>query len=280
MFQKVVRSAQLISLPDLYFQLKELIDSPDYTMAEVAIMVGRDPAMSTRFLRFVNNPLNRRACRIETVSHAVSLLGIRQVHDIVLGASVAEAFKGINNNVMNRSKFWHLSFYCAVLTKQLAMACDALESDRLFLAGLLHDLGHLFMYIAIPDECQQVMETSRQRNQPLYLTEREVLGFDYAAIGAHMMEQWGLPESLHDMVRFHPEPHRSADYAEEAGLLHLGALLVRADLEDADFGEGAMQVNPAAWSSTGLGVDQCHQLRDVAAGQFNEVANAIFSGNG
>jgi len=86
-FQKVVRSAHLISLPNLYFQLKELIDSPDYTMAEVAILVGRDPAMSTRFLRFVNNPLNRRTCRIETVSHAVSLLGIRQVHDIVLGAS-------------------------------------------------------------------------------------------------------------------------------------------------------------------------------------------------
>jgi len=278
-FQKVVRSAQLISLPNLYFQLKELIDSPDYTMAEVAILVGRDPAMSTRFLRFVNNPLNRRTCRIETVSHAVSLLGIRQVHDIVLGASVAEAFNGIKNDVMNMSKFWHLSFYCAVLTKQLAMACDELESDRLFLAGLLHDLGHLFMYIAIPEECQQIMQTSKERNQPLYQTEREVLGFDYAAVGAHMMEQWGLPDSIYDMTRFHPEPSKSTDHKEEAALLHLSALLVRSDLEELDFGEGALEVDPIAWSSTGLAVDQCHQLRQIAADQFKEVADALFSGN-
>ena len=91
MFQKVVKSAQLISLPDIYFKLKELIEDPDYTMAEVALLVGRDPGMAARFLRVVNSPLNRRASKIETVSHAVSLLGIRQVHDIVLSASVAES---------------------------------------------------------------------------------------------------------------------------------------------------------------------------------------------
>jgi len=160
------------------------------------------------------------------------------------------------------------------------MACDALESDRLFLAGLLHDLGHLFMYIAIPNECQQIMTTSRERNQPMYLTEREILGFDYAAVGAYMMKQWGLPESLHDIIRCHPEPSQSAEYTEEATLLHLGALLARSDLEELKFGDGTLQVDPMAWSTTGLAVDQCHQVRDVASGQFKEVADALFSGNG
>ena len=54
------------------------MDDPDYTMAEVAILVGRDPGMATRFLRVVNSPLYRRIRKIETVSHAVSLLGIRR----------------------------------------------------------------------------------------------------------------------------------------------------------------------------------------------------------
>ncbi len=124
MFQKVVKSAQLISLPDIYLKLKELIDDPDYTMAEVALLVGRDPGMATRFLRLVNSPLYRRVRKIETVSHAVSLLGIRQVHDIVLSASVAEAFEGIQTEVMNMKKFWQRSFYCAVMTKQLALECE------------------------------------------------------------------------------------------------------------------------------------------------------------
>jgi hypothetical protein len=58
-FHKVAKTAQLISLPDIYIKLKELMDDPDYTMAEVAILVGRDPGMATRFLRVVNSPLGR-----------------------------------------------------------------------------------------------------------------------------------------------------------------------------------------------------------------------------
>ena len=106
MFQKVVKSAQLISLPDIYIKLKELMDDPEYTMAEIALLVGRDPGMAGRFLRVVNSPLYRRIRKIETVSQAVSLLGIRQVHDIVLSASIAEAFEGIQTEVMNMKKFW------------------------------------------------------------------------------------------------------------------------------------------------------------------------------
>ena len=95
------------------------MDDPDYTMAEVAVLVGRDPGMATRFLRVVNSPLYRRIRKIETVSHAVSLLGIREVHDIVLSAAVAEAFEGIQTDVMNMQKFWQRSFYWKPVAKRI-----------------------------------------------------------------------------------------------------------------------------------------------------------------
>ena len=80
-----------------------------------------------------------------------------EVHDIVLSAAVAEAFEGIQTDVMNMQKFWQRSFYCAVMTKLLAQECEIAESDRLFVIGLLHDIGHLFMYLAIPEESQQAI---------------------------------------------------------------------------------------------------------------------------
>ena len=275
MFQKVVKSAQLISLPDIYIKLKELMDDPEYTMAEVSLLVGRDPGMATRFLRVVNSPLNRRVRKIETVSQAVSLLGIRQVHDIVLSASVAEAFEGIQTEVMNMKKFWQRSFYCAVMTKQLALECDIIEDDRLFVTGLLHDIGHLFMYIAIPEESQHAILKAKKLERPLYQMERELIGFDYAKVGGYMMRQWDLPKSLQTITCFHPEPGKSNQFASETAMLHLASLLVQADLEAGVFGEGAFLVDTAAWQLTGLTEEHCLKARQTAAEEFNAVAESI-----
>ena len=276
MFQKVVNSAQLISLPDIYVKLKGLIDDPDYTMAEVAYLVGSDPGMATRFLRVVNSPLNRRVRQIETVSHAVSLLGIRQVHDIVLSASVTAAFEGIQTGVMNMKKFWERSFYCAVMTQQLALECEIMESDRFFVFGLLHDIGHLFMYLAIPEESQQAILNAKKLDQPLYQMERKLLGFDYAKVGGYVMRQWDLPKSLQAVTCFHPEPGKANQFALETAFLHLSSLLVQADLEAGVFGAGAFLVDPAAWQLTGLTEEHCMHAKQAAAEQFDAISESIF----
>jgi HD-like signal output (HDOD) protein len=276
MFQKVAASAELITLPDIYFRLKELISDPEYTMAEVALLVGRDPGMAARFLRFVNSPLNRRACRIETVNHAVSFLGIRQVHDLVLGASVAEAFKGIKTEAMNMRKFWRRSFYCAMMAKRLGGEYGIKESNRLFVTGLLHDLGHLFMYIAIPQESQQAVSKAKKLRQPLHQVERELFGFDYARMGGHMLRKWYLPKSLQTIIWLHPEPGKADQFPVETALMHISVLLVRSDLENGLFGEGEFAVDPVAWEATRLTADQCLGLRKAAADQVGEVADSLF----
>ena len=273
MFQKVIESAQLISLPDVYIKLKALIDDPDYALAEVALLVGRDPGMATRFLRVVNSPLNRRVQKIETVSHAVSLLGIRQVHDIVLSASVAEAFDGMHNDVMTMKKFWERSVYCGVMTKQLALECGAKEIDRFFVMGLLHDIGHLFMYQAIPEESQRAILVAKDLERPLYQVERELLGFDYAKVGGYMMKHWDLPKSLQAITWLHPEPGKANQYALETALLHISSLMVQADMDGGAFGPA---VDFAAWELTALKMDQCLQVQQTAAEQFGSVTESIF----
>ena len=275
MFQKVVKSAQLISLPNIYIQLKDLMEDSDYNMVEVALLVGRDPGMATRFLRVVNSPLNRGVRKIETVSRAVSLLGIRQIHDIVLTAAVAEAFEGIETEVMDMKKFWQRSFYCAVVTKQLALEGGSAESDRLSVTGLLHDIGHLFMYIAIPKESQRAILQAKKLQRPLYQVEREQLGFDYAKLGGYVMGQWDLPKSLQVITCFHPEPGEANQFASEAAMLHLASRLVQADLEAGAFGAGAFLVDPAAWQLTGLTEEHCLHARQTAAEQFGAVAERI-----
>ncbi|MCP3871601.1 MAG: HDOD domain-containing protein [Desulfobacteraceae bacterium] len=276
MFQKVIKSAQLISLPDIYIKLKHLIDGSDYSMAQVAVLVSSDPGMATRFLRLVNSSLNRRVHEIETISHAVSLLGIQQIHDIVLSASISKAFEGILEQKMDMKKFWQKSFYSAVMAKQLAMECGVFESERIFTIGLLHDIGHMIMYQAIPDESLQAVQKSKETSRPLYQVERELIGFDYAKLGGYLMKQWKLPKSFQMITFFHPEPHKTNQFSLEAALLHLGYLLVLSDLEDGVFGEGAYIVDSSVWSTTSLTMENCLEYRQTALDQFNKVKNNLF----
>lgn len=276
MFKKVIRSAELISLPEIYLKLKDLLEDPEYTMAEVALLVGSDPGMAARFLRIANSPLYRRACKIETVSHAVSLLGVRQVQDIVLSASVAEAFEGIETKVMNMKRFWQRSFYCAVMSKQFAMVCELTEIDRLFVAGLLHDIGHLFMFMAIPEESQHAILMAKNLERPLWQMERELLGFDYAKLGGYMMRQWDFPNSLQLITWRHPEPCKADQFGLETALLHLSSLLVRSDLEQGVFGEGPFTVDSTVWATINLTEEHCLNIRQKAADEFSEVVSNFF----
>ena len=276
MIDKVEQTAQLITLPEIYFRLKELLAEPDYTMAEVALLVGRDPALAMRFLRVVNSPLNRRSRTIETISHAVSLLGSRQVHDIALCATVAESFEGIRTDLVNLKLFWQRSVSCAVLAQRLAAASGDMASDRLFVIGLLHDIGHMLMFLAIPEESQQAILQAKEMQKPLFQVERELLGFDYAQIGGNLMGKWGFPKRLQIATRYHPEPHLAKQFSQETSLLHLSHLLVQADLEEGRFGAIPFVAEDSSWMTTGLTEERCVEIKQTSLTECAEVANSLF----
>ena len=165
-WEQVTAGAKLISLPDIYLRLRSVLDDPDFSMSEVADVISRDPGMTARLLRLVNSAYFGLAAKIETVTRATSLLGTQQVHDLVLATSVADTFEGMSSEVMDMQRFWRRSIHCGILSRQLANKCNVLDSERLFVAGLLRDIGHLVMYQTIPLQSQQAMEQSARTARP------------------------------------------------------------------------------------------------------------------
>ena len=90
-WDKVSIQANLVTLPDIYWQLKEILDSHDYSMQDVAQLIVYDPGLTARMLRIVNSSYFGFAAKIETVTHAVSILGVQQIRDLVLATAIADA---------------------------------------------------------------------------------------------------------------------------------------------------------------------------------------------
>jgi HD-like signal output (HDOD) protein len=274
-WRDVIKGAKLISLPDVYLRLKSILDDPDFAMAEVAVVISQDPAITLRLLSLVNSSFYGFAAKIETVGRAIMLLGTQQVHDLVLATSVGKAFDGISNSVMDMQRYWNRSVHCAVTSRQLASIFSGCDKERLFVAGILHDIGHLIMYLTIPELSQQTILKAQESDEPLYEIERGIIGFDYAAAGAELMRQWSLPESLREITMFHLEPEKAQNYPLETALVHLGSLLARANDGEGVFGEGPLTADPSVWAVTGLSPEDCTSIHDQIEEETAEVMKLI-----
>ncbi len=268
-WEKVIKDSQLISLPEVYIKLQQLLATDDYSLNEIAEVIGCDPAVTARLLRMVNSSFFGLAAKIDTIGHAINYLGAQQVHDLVLSTSIAETFSDINNPAFNLHLFWQKSIYCAIAARELAVLCNILDSERLFVTGLLHNIGHLMMRQSIPELIQQAEEQALIQNIPLYESEQQLIGFDFSTVGAELLNKWNLPESLTEAVKFQLKPAKAENNHLEIAILHIAAELAHSFDQDILIEQTMSKVDPHALDITNINKDQLisvdHMVKDNLA---------------
>lgn len=273
----VNHSIKLISLPDAYLRLKSVIDAPNSSMADVAQVISQDPSLTARLLKMVNSPFYGFASKIDTISRAINMLGTRQVHDLALATTVVNSFSGFTNDSFNIYDYWMNSVYCAASARLLAFYCDGIDTERPFVAGLLHDIGHLVMYQQIPEQTRDALDMAEDEKMKLYQAEREVLGFDYAEVGAELMDKLDLPESLKQVTRYQLEPEKAKDkFKLETTIVHIATEITEAAIADKEVTED-LEVAENSWSITGLSPDVLPRVKEEADQQWQMSMDLIFT---
>ena len=105
------------------------------------------------------------------------------------------------------------------------------------------------------------LELAKEKNMDLYLAERELLGFDYAQVGAELMREWALPESLIEKIEFQNEPDRADLYQLEAALLHIATVMAKAVIAKEEVSSDTLAINPICWEVTGLTPQDIPEIR-------------------
>lgn len=236
---------RLITLPAVYFEIRRVIESSNSTLADIARTISTDPALSAKLLRIVNSPIYAQSRPVETITRAVSMLGMAQIHDLALAASLATSFARIPAGLMDMTRFWRDSVLRATLMKSLAARDGSRETERAFLEGLLGDLGHLVFYLRIPDAASAALRGALSGSEPLYRIERRELGCDFAEVGAAVAHAWNLPEGLRATIRMQCEPVAGEPHAREAALLNIAGAMVWAE----EYGlDPTALIHPATWT--------------------------------
>jgi HD-like signal output (HDOD) protein len=269
----VSRTADLVSLPDIYIRLKAVVDDPESSMADVASVVANDPALTARLLKIANSPYFGFPAKIATVARATSLLGTQQIHDLVLATTVTKAFSAIPTELVSMQDFWSNSICCGLLCRRLAQECNVLDSERLFVEGLLHDIGHLIMYQGVPEASAAALLESQQQDRPLFQVERELIGCDYAQVGSALMRSWHFPPGLIESVHYQNEPARAEEFPLEVAIMHIAVRLKQHAVAEEIPG-----IDTAAWQVTGLGQEVIEPVCAAAAEQLSATVDMLFPG--
>ncbi|MCU7890732.1 MAG: HDOD domain-containing protein [Candidatus Thiodiazotropha sp. (ex Ustalcina ferruginea)] len=276
LWEKVTRDCKLISLPQAYVRLKGIIDSPEYRLEDVADAIRIDPALTTRVLKLINSPYFGLSAKIETVFRAVNLLGTQQIHDLALATSVAEAFSKNTTSSLDMHLFWRRSVYCGLSAQALAKQRGFMDSERLFVSGLLFDLGHMILYQSVPELTLEALSLSQQQQRPLVETEREVIGLDYARVGTTLMRQWRLPDCLIETSEFHCEPMRAQHCPVETAIVHIASLLAEGKVAGGEFGSGLLRPHPSAMNKADLSLEDCELVSHEIESELDSILHTIY----
>lgn len=211
----------LFSLPEAAMRVNELIQAPDHTARELAEVVELDAGLTSRVLRLANSPLFGHVRGIDKVSHAIVMIGEKALRDLVTATSVTNVFKGIPEEFVDMSTFWDNSATCGVVARLLATQCGIRDSERLFVAGLLHGIGRLVFYSRQPERYREVLKVRAEGEAALLAEEKRVFGFTYAELGAALIAAWKLPEFFQVVLANQLEPLQAETYRKEAAILHV-----------------------------------------------------------
>lgn len=169
--------------------------------------------------------------------------------------------------------FWHHSIFCALLARQLARQCRIAEPDRLFVAGLLHDIGVCVTYSQLSDHVPAMRAIALQGEDALHDAELEQFGFSHANVGALVLKQWQLPIELQDAVQHHHAPGDAKSGRAEAALVHVADALANGSsigaLSSSD--AGLSEIKNAVWDVLGC------EAGSLDSQQLLADTNAIFS---
>ncbi|AZQ86399.1 HDOD domain-containing protein [Colwellia sp. Arc7-635] len=213
-----VKTSDIFVLSDSFVRIKELIDDESSTIDDIADVILLDPALAGTILKLANSSFFNYPGRIDTISKAVLVLGITEVYNLVIAFFTSKAFKKLNAEQDYLDDFWCKSVDCALIVKYVGVALNIPNAERLFILGLLHNLGELVVQQLSPEKV--IASNNFSATELPWDMQRDNLGFTYGECAAELLKQWQLPFSIIEPIR-HQDNDDFAYSSDEIKLLYL-----------------------------------------------------------
>ncbi len=267
----ISRIKDIVSLPDIYQKLMEVIDDPLSAAADVAEVISCDAGLSARLLRIVNSSFYSFPSKIDTISRGVTILGTKELCDLALATSVMNLFDDSLNCLVDMNQFWNHSIGCGVFARKLALFRHEPNAERFFVMGILHDIGRLILLSYVPEIIRGVIVRAARTRNPLNVIEKQTLGFTHADVGAALLKAWKLPDSHQEAVGLHHHPSRARRFKQETATIHVADIMATAMSMGSSGNVLVPNLIPEVWDRLEMSPSVLTRLAEEAESEVNHL---------
>lgn len=220
------------ALPDACFKVKALMADESSEISDFADVISVDPSMTSRLLQIANSAIYNFPGEVSTISRAITMIGTQAIYTMMLVDVASSAFKHFENQAIDLKRFWRMSIYCGLVTKNLAIHAHIADIERLFVAGLLQNIGELLVANSKPDIAKQC--EGYKKEQLPWALQKSVLGFTYTDISADLLKIWQIPEKIILPIR-HFNAASAIDINKDIKILNIASRLALIDSNPEEF---------------------------------------------
>ena len=225
------RITQIDAMPSIPVVLRPLLHCMDQPAEQIDVnkiveLVSYDKSIAAQCLRIANSALFMRSAPAETVRSAVMSLGMWRIRDLLFSNTLSQVIPA-KRWVVDPAVFWRHSLGVALVCRKLAEMIEYPDTEKAYLAGLLHDIGVIVNCMVVPEEFRGAAEKAACEQISIDEAEQQALGFTHADTGRILAEAWKIPADIAEAIHLHHQigdPYRGGPLV---ALVHLSDLLCR-----------------------------------------------------
>lgn len=210
--------------------------------SELASTILRDPTLSAKILKFSNSQFYRSSATgvINTVSHAVVILGFKVIRELSLSLSIIDSLLEKDPR-KNLARLLAKSFFAAVHSRTLAKEMGHKDLEEIFIAALLHDIGEMsFWCIATDEEVQKYEKALQDPKKSPEQAQLSALGFYFRDLTCQLVKKWNIHNVLEEVLQ---DDNLSS---ENTRLIHFGKKMATIDISGKESKEDIQKIKEIA----------------------------------
>ncbi len=274
------------TLPTVALRVMEVTSNPESSANDLMEIISPDISLTAKILKIANSPFYGLTREVSSLKHALTILGFKEIRNMVISAVAFESFKNFKqNDKFDINKFWRHSFCCGLAAKIIAVDLKS-SSSELFVAGLIHDIGKLVMYIAFPVEFLKLVDmmSPLKLKYTAFEAEKNVFEMIHDEVGMKLLKKWMFPESLITAVGFHHHPLEADKKSLFPIIVHVADILAHVHEMQAEEEEDSIMNNELFYSdivtlSKSFGIDwkvsDLSRLQNALSDSMKKEADAM-----
>ena len=262
-------------LSPVYSRVKLLLNRRELPCRRIAREILGDAAIAARLPRIARVMYPALEQGPGGLPDLLALLDAARIKDLVLVTAIAAAYRNLELPDYGMRRYWRLATRRALLARLIALETPHVEPTRAFVAGLVADVGHLLLQMAIPAQAEDARNRAAQSGLPLAEVEAALLGFDYAQAGAVLVRRWRHCHLVEAAVENHTRPLMATEARADACVLHVASQLAEVVEAGADVAHWQAPIRAAVWSLLGSTSERLALMVAGAGEQFTELLDAL-----